>query len=262
MNNAQTVVRHGSQPARPASSARALGFSRDTAFQLALRRRVTEHFWATGRRRTRLLADVREDGDPAHRIRGDIRVAGVPGPDLDRGRAPGRPARAARGRDRPQHPARWWASRLLEPPLGQPAHGIEPGADRRELLPLALEARGVPSHVRQRREPRHRHRSRPPCAAGAEPEAARHSSLAAPVHVAALRAPVDQVAVPGRLSQDHPGAHQLPPRPSAQGLGARDLRRGQGRLLHARLRDPAAVPPPVGRSRLLRPQRDSSRGSC
>ena len=50
MNNAQTVVRHGSQPARPASSARALGFSRDTAFQLALRRRVTEHFWATGRR--------------------------------------------------------------------------------------------------------------------------------------------------------------------------------------------------------------------
>lgn len=50
MNNAQTDVLHGSPPARAASSARALGFSRDTAFQLALRRRVTEHFGATGRR--------------------------------------------------------------------------------------------------------------------------------------------------------------------------------------------------------------------
>ena len=51
MNNAQqTHVRPGSQRARATSSARALSFSRDTAFQLALRRRVTEHFGTTGRR--------------------------------------------------------------------------------------------------------------------------------------------------------------------------------------------------------------------
>ena len=38
------------QSARSASPTKGLSFGRDTAFQAALRRRVTEYFWATGRR--------------------------------------------------------------------------------------------------------------------------------------------------------------------------------------------------------------------
>ena len=40
-------------------------------------------------------------------------------------------------------------------------------------------------------------------------------------------------------------ADQRASRPTAQGLGAGDLHRRQGSLLHARLRDPAAVPSPA-----------------
>ena len=163
MNNAQeTTVRPRSQRARTASSARALSFSHDTAFQLALRRRVTEHFWATGRRqrdcwqmyvKTTILLMGFAGAYVSLVFLARTWIEGVP---------PGHLARPVCGRDRLQHPARRRASGLLEPPVGQPAHGADAGADRRQLLPVALEARRVPSHVRQHRRPRHRHRPRRP----------------------------------------------------------------------------------------------------
>jgi linoleoyl-CoA desaturase len=51
MTHSKAVRVHSQgQPARTASPTRALSFGHDMAFQLALRRRVTEHFWTTGRR--------------------------------------------------------------------------------------------------------------------------------------------------------------------------------------------------------------------
>ena len=213
-------MRPAGQPIATAALQRSLKFGNDNAFQLELRRRVDEHFRTTGRRQRDCWQMYLKTAILARRLRGLVRAPGVRGPDLVAGPAAGHPARVVRGRDRVQHPARRRPSGLLELPLGQHAHGDDAGADRGQLLPLALEARRLPSHLRQHHRPRHRHRPRHSRPADAASEAARVSPVAAPVPLAALRVAGHQVAAPRRFPEAHQRAASATSDSLARGGGS------------------------------------------
>src|SRR6266849_11182384 len=140
-----TRARDPRGPCGPASSSRRT----DTKPQVRARQCLPARAPAAGRvafsnhrpTATRLLADVCEDGRPPRRLRGLVCPAGIRGPDLVAGPAPGHAAGVSRGRDRVQYSARRRTSSLFELPLDQQARGDDAGVDWRQLLPVALEAR-------------------------------------------------------------------------------------------------------------------------
>ena len=256
MNNAQeTVVRPRSQPASTAPSVKALSFSHDTAFQLALRRRVTEHFWATGRRqrdcwqmyvKTAILLTGFAGAYVSLVFLARTWIEGVPLAILLGLFAAGIGLNIQHDGGHRAYSNRPWVNRLTASTLeliggssylwrwkhGVFHHTYVNVASHDTDIDLAPLARLAPH---QKRLAIHRWQ---------------HLYMW-PLY--------GLLSIKWQCLDDFrkiiQGSHQFPPRPSSEGLGARDLRRRQGRLLHARLRDPAAVPPSVGRARLLRPQR-------
>ena len=250
-------------PALRAAPMRAPTFSRDTAFQLELRRRVAEYFWATGRRERDCWQMY---------VKTAVLITGSAGAYVLL-------VFAARS---------WSQAAPLAVLLGLFAAGIgfniqHDGGHRaysnrpwvNKLMALTLELIGGSSYLWHwkhgvfhhtyvniaghdtdidlgalgRLTPHQDRRRIPP--------------LATPVPLAALRVDGDQVAAASTTSATiATGRVESQPRPAAEGVGPGDLPRRQGGLLRAGLRDPAAVPPALDGALLLCGRRAGRWVSC
>ena len=141
---------------------------------------------ATSATPTRLSGNVPEDRDHLRELRGRLLSARLRRDGVVAGPAARDRVGAYRRGDRLQRHARRESRRLLRSAARESAHGGEPRSRRRQLALLALEARGLPSHLRQRRRLRHRHQPRGPRPIDAASPARVDSSLAALVRVAAV----------------------------------------------------------------------------
>ncbi len=188
-----------------ASGGGLLKFAGDTGFQAEVKRRVAEYFARTGLSPARQPAHVREDRGDRALVRRLVRVAGLRGDHLVAGAAAVGLAGVRDGGYRLRRPARRQPRRLLEPPRRQPPDGDVARLRGRELVPLALAAQHLSSHLHEPRRRRRRHQLPPvrPALPGAA--ALPHAPLPAVLPVGALRVPGAEVALHRRLQERRAG---------------------------------------------------------